>query len=543
MIDPMLANILIERAPALWAQIWQHLLVLTGIPMGLAIAIGIPAGILAAKRPWLKGIILSLCGTIQTIPSLAMLGFLLALTNRIGSVPAVIALTLYALLSIIRNTCTGLEELPKSVREAADGVGFTTWQKLWMVEVPLAMPVILAGIRTATVICVGIATLSTYIGAGGLGDFINRGLVMDNNVLILLGACSATVLALILDSALGLLVQLLRPGRKPAGLCIKAIALGSFTALLVCGLCILKVMAPADSLTQADFEQDLNEDPREIKIGSKNFTEQFIVGEILAQLIENHTSLRVVRVFNLGGTVICHNALINGSIDLYPEYTGTGLMTILKESTGGKSPEAILSLVDNAYNAQFGCDWLAPFGFNNTYALAVRRADAEKNNWKTISDLKDAAGTLRAAFTSEFMEREDGYPGLRARYKLHFKQAVDIDPQLMYKAAAMEQTDVICAFSTDGRIQACDLVTLRDDLGFFPPYHAVPVIRGVTLETYPEMKTILAKLAKKIDDQTMQRMNYEVDEKKRSPRKVARAFLLKHKLIADGGGTSRQAEK
>lgn len=268
----------------------------------------------------------------------------------------------------------------------------------------------------------------------------------------------------------------------------------------------------------------------QVVIGSKNFTEQFILAEIMAQLIEAHTDLTVKRTINLGGTMICHQALVEGAIDIYPEYTGTALTAILKK-TPLSDPQQAFAAVEAAYLNRFGVQWLQPFGFNNTYAISVRRSDALQHDWRRISDLTPAAPTLRAGFTAEFMERSDGYPGLRQAYGLAFRTTRDMDPGLMYKAIANNEVDVICAFSTDGRIPAYNLQLLQDDRSFFPPYFAAPVVRRKTLEKYPAIGPVLKKLAGLIDDQTMQQLNYAVDEEKRPLEEVARQFLKQHELI------------
>jgi osmoprotectant transport system permease protein len=200
----------IQRAPQLWQKTLEHL-VLTGAATGIAVVIGLPLGVLILRRPAVRGLILGTTGVVQTVPSLALLAFLLTFLG-IGVTPAVVALTLYALLPIVRNTFTGLDGISPDIIEAAMGMGFTRRQRLWMVEVPLALPVIIAGIRTAAVIIVGIATLSAYIGAGGLGDFIVRGLALNNSRLILLGAVPAALLALLIDYVIGLLERTLKRG-------------------------------------------------------------------------------------------------------------------------------------------------------------------------------------------------------------------------------------------------------------------------------------------------------------------------------------------
>lgn len=267
-----------------------------------------------------------------------------------------------------------------------------------------------------------------------------------------------------------------------------------------------------------------------VRVGTKNFTEQLILGELMQQLIENRTELRVERRFNLGGTMICHGALIADEIDLYPEYTGTALTAILHREVIA-DPDSAYQVVAAAYREKFDCQWLKPLGFNNTYAITVRRQDALANGWEKIGDLRAQAPGLSAGFTAEFAERPDGYPGLQKAYGFKFGQVRDLDPGLMYKAISQEQVDVICAFATDGRIPAYDLQPLADDRGFFPPYYAAPVVRADALMGHPQLRAALTPLAGVLSDSTMQRLNYEVDEKQREPRRVAREFLQDRGLI------------
>jgi osmoprotectant transport system permease protein len=513
---------LLERLPELWTKTMEHI-VLTGVSTFIAVIFGIPLGILISRMPALRGVVLGTAGIIQTIPSLALLAFLLPFMG-VGAQPAILGLALYALLPIVRNTFTGITGVPKATLEAAEGLGFTSIQRLWIVEIPLAVPVIVAGIRTAAVICVGVATLSTFIGAGGLGDFINRGLALSNLRLTVLGAASAAVLALLIDYALGLVEEGLRPGRKPPRLKMKAVVY----------LCVIGILLTAMAWNRhgAVKLKNVSDSPGKamIRIGTKNFTEQLILGELLAQMIEKNTDLNVSRVFNLGGTVICHKALTQGEIDLYPEYTGTGLTTVLKLGVPDDTTQ-VFNIVNNAYREKFACEWLSPFGYNNTYAITVRRSAAQRNHWIAISDLKNTAQNITAGFTSEFMERPDGYPGLQAIYGFSFGKTRDMGPELMYQAAAKGEVDVICAFATDGRIPAYDLQVLADDKHFFPPYHAATVVRQKVLNRYPQLRKVLQQLAGLFDDETMQMLNYEVDGKKRAPADVAFEFLYAHDLV------------
>ncbi len=514
---------LLSRLPEVSAKTLEHLY-LTGLSTSIAVLLGIPMGIWITRQANIRGAVLGVAGIVQTIPSLAMLSFLLPILG-IGAQPAIVALALYGFLPVVRNTYTGIANTPPETIEAADGLGFSNRQRLWLVEIPLALPVIVAGIRTAAVIGVGIATLSAFIGAGGLGDFINRGLAQTDTRLILLGAIPAAALALALDELIGLFEQLLRRGPGQASK-VWLLLRGAVSILLIALLCFAGSIYGAGDSKDAGYDKDA----AVIRIGSKNFTEQFILGEIMAQLIEAKTDLRAERVFNLGGTMICHGALLRDEIDLYAEYTGTALTAILNRRVV-TDPKKAYEIVQLAYRNQFDCEWLAPFGFNNTYALAVRRKDAQQNSWKTIDNLTAAAPQLRAGFTAEFFERPDGYRGLADRYGLEFASAQDLDPGLMYQAIAAEEVDVICAFSTDGRIDAFELVTLDDNRNFFPPYFAAPVIRSELLAAHPKLRKALKPLTGLLDDETMRALNYAVDESKLPPAEVATQFLKEKGLV------------
>lgn len=261
-----------------------------------------------------------------------------------------------------------------------------------------------------------------------------------------------------------------------------------------------------------------------IVIGSKNFTEQIVLAELFAQQIEAHTALRVERRVNLGGTMICHQALVAGKIDLYPEYTGTALTAVLNDPLQN-DPAAVFRRVQQEYRNRFGVEVLPPLGFNNTFALVVRGEDAEKFHLHNISDIVPYAPKWRAGFGYEFMERPDGYRGFAVAYSLLFAGEPKIlDLGLLYRALADRQVDIVAGNSTDGVIAALGMVVLQDDRHFFPPYQAVPLVRRTTLDLHPEVGAALALLAGKISEVEMRRMNYAVDGEHRDPSDVVREF-------------------
>jgi osmoprotectant transport system substrate-binding protein len=267
-----------------------------------------------------------------------------------------------------------------------------------------------------------------------------------------------------------------------------------------------------------------------IVVGSKNFTEQIVLAELFAQQIEAHAALRVERRVNLGGTLLCHEALVSGKIDLYPEYTGTALTAVLNEPPQF-DPAEVFRRVQGEYRARFHVEVMPSLGFNNTFAMVVRGDDADKLRLRAISDIIPYAPKWRAGFGYEFIERPDGYRGLIAAYNLHFGAAPKIlDLGLLYRALADKQVDIVAGNSTDGVIAALHMVALEDDRHYFPPYEAVPLVRQAALEKHPELRDAIGALAGKISEDEMRRMNYAVDGEHRDPVEVVRAFRQKKGL-------------
>lgn len=284
-----------------------------------------------------------------------------------------------------------------------------------------------------------------------------------------------------------------------------------------------------------------DDDRPTITVGSKNFTEQLIMGEMLSLILED-AGFEVEQQLNLGGTAIVHEGLVSGDVDVYVEYTGTGLVAILDqavpsaEGDGSATPaltvaEQTYTIVSEAYPEEFGAVWLEPIGFNNTFGLVVTRETAEEHGLQTISDLEGLAGDMTLGSDPEFAIREDALPGLEETYGIEFGSVQTLDVGLLYAAVDGGDVDISAAASTDGRIPALDLVLLEDDLGFFPPYYAAPVINQELLEEYPELEEILNQLAGVIDNETMANMNYQVDEENVQPRDVARTFLEEQGII------------
>jgi len=267
--------------------------------------------------------------------------------------------------------------------------------------------------------------------------------------------------------------------------------------------------------------------PRRIVVGSKNFTESDLLGEIVAQQIERRTGLSVERRLHLGGSFVCHEAITRGAIDIYVEYTGTAFTAILKQPPV-TDPDSVLRYVRSEYSKRFAIEWVRPFGFNNTFAILVRHGDADRYGLKSIADLAPVAPRLKAGFGYEFLERADGFPGLSARYSLRFSQPpTAMDLGLTYRALADGKVDVIAGNSTDGQIAALDLVQLADDRNYFPPYQAAALVRRAVLEKYPALANALAELGGRISDTEMRRLNALADVEHKDIALIAREWLAK----------------
>ena len=498
----------------------EHL-VLVASSVALALLIALPLGLGIQAHPRWRRLVLGLANAVQTIPSLAIFGLLLTvpLLGGIGSTPAVVALTLYALLPLLRGLLTGLQQVPPGLKQAGQALGLSGGQVLRYVELPLALPSLMAGLRVAAVISVGVATIGAAIGAGGLGVFIFRGIATVNNTLLLAGALPAAAIALAADACLGALeTHLTRGSRQPRPRpwlrrrwALAAALLGAALLAIVLGWHQLAPPGPAGSVV----------------IGAKGFTEQQLLGELLAQEIEEHTSLQVRREFSLGSTFLCHEAVRQGRVDGYVEYTGTAWSAILKQPSGpGASDRASLwNRARRLYAERYGLRMFPSLGFENTFAILIRRAQGQQLGLRSISQAVLPARRWRAAFGYEFLNRGDGYPGLASRYGLRFAAPpTAMDLGLTYRALADGRVDLIAGDSTSGLIPALKLQVLLDDRHYFPAYDAVPVFNAASLERHPELVPVLENLAGRISAVTMQQLNAAVDLDHQSAELVVRRW-------------------
>lgn len=488
-----------ERLPSL---LFPHLRI-TLLSLLLGFGISLPLAILAVMRRRLRYPLLAVVSVVQTFPSLALLALFAALLiglrtlstayldvdfRALGFKPTVMALTLYSILPMLRNMVTGILEVDPAMTEAARGMGMTRAQSLWKVELPLALPVIIAGVRTATVWTVGIATLATPVGQDCLGNYIFAGLQTQNWIEVVFGCVMAAMLALLLDLLIGGL-------QKAADERRRGLAIVSGTALAVVFLVGLTAQTAIAWL-----------EPHAIVIGSKAFTEQYILADLIGDALEV-AGIPTRRKQSLGSTVV-FGGVASDDVDCYVDYTGTIWANYMKR-TGSAPAEVILSNVIDWLKQEHGILCLGSLGFENAYALAMRRDRAESLGIKSIADLVRHAPNLRIGADYEFFSRPE-WDAIQDAYGLSFADRQTYDPTFMYTAVNSGDVDVITAFTSDGRIEEFDLVLLDDPKHAIPPYDAVVLLSPDT-SMRPDVIEAIKPLLGKIDLKTMQHANYLVD--------------------------------
>jgi osmoprotectant transport system permease protein len=470
---------------------------LTVLALGIGIAISVPLAV-AIRRTRLEGPLLAIVGVIQTIPGLALLALMVPLLGMIGFVPALIALTLYSMLPIVQNTVTGLNAVDPDALEAGRGIGMTRRQLLTTVELPLAAPVIIAGIRTAAVWVVGIATLSTPVGATSLGNYIFSGLQTRNYTAVLVGCFAAAGLALALD----LLIRLIESAARRRSLAVAGAALAVLLAGIALGLAPLyRSTATAPAAGGSEYAQP----KRRVVIGAKTFTEQYILAELLrAELAAAGYDAEVLS--SLGSTVI-FDALTGGQLDVYVDYSGTIWANYLKreDSVGATRMQYEIS---KTLSEQHGLA-VIPLGFENAYCIAMRSDQATELGIATIADLKGKSETLRMGSDYEFFQRPE-WKAVKETYGIGFGKEIVLDPSLMYEALREGKVEAISAYTTDGRISAYELKVLGDPRSALPPYDAL-LLLSAAAATNSELKRALTLLGGRISDEEMREANKLVD--------------------------------
>ena len=489
----------------------EHILI-SLLAISIASLLGIILGIIISEYRRFSGLILGTVNILYTIPSIALLGFFITITG-VGNTTALIALIIYALLPIIRSTYTGIININPLIIEASEGMGSTKLQQLFKIKLPLALPVLMSGIRNMVTMTIALAGIASFVGAGGLGVAIYRGITTNNSAMTFLGSLLIAILALIFDFILGIIEKrLTNHKRTKYKMNFKLIILGLF--IIIFG---------------AYFSLNSKKD-KTINIATKPMTEGYILGQMLTELIEQDTDLKVNMTTGVGGgTSNIHPAIVKGEFDLYPEYTGTSWEAVLKKEAS--YDESKFDELQKEYKEKYNLEYVNLYGFNNTYGLAVNKDIAEKYNLKTYSDLAAVSNNLIFGAEYDFFEREDGYKELQKVYNVDFKKKIDMDIGLKYQAMKDKKIDVMVIFTTDGQLAISDVVVLEDDKKMYPSYRAGTVVRSEILSKYPELKAVLEKLNNILDDKTMADLNYQVESEGKKPEDVAREYLQEKGLL------------
>ena len=489
----------------------EHILI-SLLAINIASVLGIILGIIISEYRRFSGLILGTVNILYTIPSIALLGFFITITG-VGNTTALIALIIYALLPIIRSTYTGIVNINPLIIEASEGMGSTKLQQLFKVKLPLALPVLMSGIRNMVTMTIALAGIASFVGAGGLGVAIYRGITTNNSAMTFLGSLLIAILALVFDFILGLIEKRLTNHKR--------VKYKINPKLIILGLFIV--------IFGAYFSLNSKKD-KTINIATKPMTEGYILGQMLTELIEQDTDLKVNITNGVGGgTSNIHPAIVKGEFDLYPEYTGTSWEAVLKKEAS--YDESKFDELQKEYKEKYNLEYVNLYGFNNTYGLAVNKDIAEKYNLKTYSDLAKVSNNLIFGAEYDFFEREDGYKELQKVYNMNFKKQIDMDIGLKYQAMKDKKIDVMVIFTTDGQLAISDVVVLEDDKKMYPSYRAGTVVRSEILSEYPELKPVLEKLNNILDDKTMADLNYQVESEGKKPEDVAREYLQEKGLL------------
>ena len=520
----------VSNIPVILQYTMQHLRIGT-LAVTAAILVGVPLGLIISKSKWFSRPVLNLASIMQAIPSLALMGVFIPIIG-IGDKTAIVIIALYALLPIIRNTFTGITTISEETIDAARGIGMTEKQILFRVQLPLALPVIMAGIRTAAVNSVGMATIAAFIGGGGLGKQIYAGIQIINTTMILSGALPACLLALLVDFVFSLIEKAVVPislrltSENIDFDKIQKMKMSQKRTLRIVSCCLLFLVGSViyDSIEITKTET--------ITIGTTEYIEERIVSQLYKQIIESHTDIKVKLNNAMGGTLVVWEALKNAEIDMVPGYTGTYYATVLGlKLYPGMTRQDTYNNVQEALK-EHNIRATGQLGPNNQYVFAVKPELAEQYHIQKVSDLTRYAKNWTVGCSQGFYAREnDGLFPVCNEYGMSFKNALTFGAAPMYLALENGDVDVIVTYRTDGLLQKYDLTLLEDDHNFFPPYVLFSMISEQTLNKYPELLDAVLLLENAVTDEEMQNMNYRGAQNGEDPAVIAEDFLVSHGFI------------
>ncbi|MBR7928293.1 ABC transporter permease subunit [Aerococcaceae bacterium zg-ZUI334] len=511
----MISNIINEfiTNSSFYLNLLKEHIVITFTAVMIAIVIGLGIGIWISQKPKLAGYFIAIVNIVYTIPSIALLGFLISWTG-IGNTTAIIALTIYALLPIVRSTYIGITTIDANIIEASRAMGSKEYQILYKIKLPLAFPIIFSSIMNMVTMTIALAGIASFVGAGGLGVAIYRGITTNNELLILNGSILIALLALVVDGLLSYIGKLVSSHK------LKKVSYRN--SLLIFSMAILVIVSSVFLYSNKKIET--------VELASKPTSEGYVLAELVAELIENDTNLKVNITHGVGGgTSNIHPALLKGEFDMYPEYTGTAWQVILKKEEPYTKER--FEQLNQAYQHDYHLLWKGMFGFNNTYSIGIRADLAMQYHIKTFSDLAKYSDQFIFGAEYDFFEREDGYKALTGAYNYHFKKAVDMDNGLKYQALFDKKIDAMTVFTTDGQLSDSRIVVLEDDLNFYPKYLAGMVVSESILNKHPELDKEFDKLSGILDEKTMAELNYRVEIGKENPKDVAKQFLQEKGLL------------
>ena len=493
--------------------LWEHIEI-SFISVIIACIVGLFIGIIISEYKDSSKYVLGIINFIYTIPSISLLGFLIPFSG-IGNKTAIIALTIYALLPMVRNTFTGIDNIDDAIIQAATGMGSTRLQIIYKIKLPLALPIIMSGIRNMVTMTIALAGIASFIGSGGLGVAIYRGITTNNTAMTIIGSLLIAILALITDAILGLVEKRFVLNRSKLKRYWKVIVASALCLILI--------------ISGIQFYQN-RISKKVIHLATKPMTEQYIIGSMLKEIIEDRTDIKVEVTQGVGGgTSNIQPGMVSKEFDIYPEYTSTGWNTVLKHE--GSYNEDMYPELVKEYKEKYDFTWTGSLGFNDSYGLAVRKEIADKYNLKTYSDLAKVSDKLIFGGEYDFFEIPDGYNALCEKYGFKFKSTMDFDIGLKYKAINEDKVDVMDIFTTDGQLSQADVVVLKDDKQFFSTAMGVMVVRDEILSEYPELQDVLNKMDGILNDREMAKLNYRVETEGVDSETAAHEYLVRIGLL------------